>query len=97
MAGLACYFVLSRTMLSAGEKTTAALMTSAWVLVAGALASPASGVLLACEYTGYSSLATLSLHPVASLLIGTISMAMLAWGAYRLSVRTLDQGGSVKA
>lgn len=99
LAGVFCYFLLGRTVLNSGERALAAASTGAWVAVVGMAASPVAAVMQACDYRGYGGmyLGHSSLPPAITLLVGTISMAFAAYGAFRLSVRTLDHGGSVRA
>ena len=99
LAGVFCYFLLGRTVLNSGERAVAASLTGLWVAVAGMAASPVAAVMQACDYSGYGGmhLGHSSMPPAMALLVGIISMALAAYGTFRLSVRTLDHGGSVKA
>ncbi|MFA5508503.1 MAG: ABC transporter permease [Vulcanimicrobiota bacterium] len=97
--GALCFLLLGRTALDAGERALAAVAASLWVAVAGVSASPVAAVMQACDFSGYGGLSMADNHlsSTVCLLVACISMALVAHGAFRLSVRTLDEGGSVKA
>lgn len=99
LAAAATFLLLGGSRLDGAQKVLYSAGAALWVTVFGAATSPFTGVMSACSYDGFGFLrvATHSLPPALTLLIGTFSMAALAWCTFRLAVRTLGEGGSVRA
>jgi hypothetical protein len=99
LSGVLCFFLLGRTALVGSERVLASTATGLWVALAGVSASPVAAVMVACKYVGYGqfNFAYTGVSPITALLVGTVSMSLAAFGAYSLSVRSLNDGGSVKA
>lgn len=99
LAGVFAFILSGKTALDAGERLLVACGTGFWVASVGVAASPLAGVMQACDYRGFGSYDAMSsaFPPSVSIVLGAVSMTAVAWGAYRLSVKSLDQGGSVKA
>ena len=98
-AGIFAFCLLSKSALDAGQRCLVACSVGLWVALVGVAASPLAGVMQACNYRGFGSYEALSsgFPPAVSIVLGAVSMTAVAWAAYRLSVRSLDHGGSVKA
>jgi hypothetical protein len=99
LAGFLTFVALRKTGIDSGERLFAAGSVAIWVGLWGAAASPIAGVMKACQYDGFGPLRMSASGGSASfsLLVGILSMALLGYGAFRLAVRSLQQGGSVKA
>jgi ABC-2 family transporter len=99
LSGLVALMLLTGSALSQSERLYAAAATALWVKLVGASASPAAAVMMACEYVGYGPFhfGHSNTSPTVALFLGTVTMALVAFGAYSLSVRSLNEGGSVKA
>ena len=99
LSGLLALVILGGTALSQSERLYASAAVALWVKLVGASASPAAAVMMACEYVGYGPFhfGHSGTAPAVALVLGTVTMAIVAFGAYTLSVRSLDEGGSVKA
>ena len=99
IAAVATFVMLSGSRLDGAEKFLTSTGIAVWVALCGAAASPVAAVMAACQYDGYGPLrmAMSSAPPALTILLSTVSMAVLAWGAFRVSTRTLGEGGSVKA
>lgn len=98
LAGLLTFAFLGGTALEAGEKTLAAAGVTLWMVLCGTAASPLAAAMQACRYDGIGPLGLIagSAPPLVFLLLGTLSMSAVAYGAFKLAVRGLEQGGSVR-
>lgn len=98
LAGMLTFGFLSGTALEAGEKTVAAGVVTVWMALCGAAASPLAAAMQACRYDGIGPLGvTAGSAPAAVfLLLGALSMSAVAYGAFKLAARGLEQGGSVR-
>lgn len=98
LCGLLAMIMLKKSTLDHGERTLAVVATMVWTGLMGASVSPLAGVMNICHYEGLGPLSSLSgLPPAASLLVGIVTMAAVAWVSKAVAIKTMNDGGGVRA
>lgn len=99
LGGVMTFLLLRKVRIDHAERLFISGAAMMGLGLLGGDASPLTGVMRMCNYQGVGplSVASTATAPVVSLLLGMLTMLIVAVGTYKLSLRSLSEGGSVRA